>query len=122
MIAKKNTFINMWLNVIMMTFDDVSQGWASPSHDSDSSRIFLMTLTWLKLKNWETLTRLFDSSQSLKKIFIFSYKKTIIYKIKFLLTHSFRRGSTVIYFFEIYMIHWNQRIYLDLFIDTYNTF
>ncbi len=54
-------------------FDSVdacsNQGWASPSHDSDSSHIFLMTRTRLGLGNWVMMTRLCDSSHSLEKNF-----------------------------------------------------
>jgi len=64
------------------------QGWASQSHDSDSSRLLLMTRTRFGLKNFETLTRLYDSSHPLRKNFIYSYKKSV-HKIKTSLINKF---------------------------------
>jgi hypothetical protein len=54
----------------------------------DSSHIFWKTRTRLGLEILETLTRLYDSSHSLKKIFIRFYKNITIYKIKFPIIHK----------------------------------
>ena len=54
----------------------------------DSSHIFRKTRTRLGLEILETLTRLYDSSHSLKKIFIRFYENITIYKIKFPIIHK----------------------------------
>ncbi len=61
------------------------QGRASPSQNSDSSRLeshFSKDSDSTRTRDLETLTRQHDSSHSIKKIFICFYKNITIYKIK----------------------------------------